>query len=132
MSRGYQRDSNGEWVIFDDNFPAEIECFVSKNSRTIAAQVVYFRQFRKMTQEQLAAAAGMDQPAIARLEKTLDIHWTMPTLARIAEALDMKVSADFIVGDGQRSEQQKMTTPDHNRSGASRLQGATTSAKATK
>ena len=74
----------------------EIEKYVSKTSRTIAAQVVYFRQYRKLTQEQLAELTGMDQPTIARLEKTDDLHWTMPTLQRIAEALDMRVSADLV------------------------------------
>jgi DNA-binding Xre family transcriptional regulator len=74
----------------------EVEKFVSKTSRTIAAQVVYFRLFRKMTQQQLADAAGMEQSAIARLEQTDDAHWSFPTLAKIGAALDVRVSADMI------------------------------------
>lgn len=74
----------------------EIEQYVSKTSHTIAAQVVYFRLFRKMTQEQLAEAAGMSQPAIARLEKTPDNQWTWPTLEKIGEALDVRVSVDMM------------------------------------
>lgn len=74
----------------------KIEKYVSKTSRTIAAQVVYFRRYRKMTQAQLADATGIDQTTIARLEQTDDAHWAMPTLARIAAALDMRVSADLI------------------------------------
>lgn len=86
---------------------AQIAQYVSEGSRTIAAQVVYFRLFRKMTQEQLAAASDMDQPTIARLEKTADIHWAMPTLAKIASALDMRVSTDLIptVGEGHSDQE---------------------------
>lgn len=71
----------------------EIAQHISKTTHTIAAQVVYFRRFRKMTQAQLAKATGIEQSAIARLEKTPDIHWTMPTLAKIGAALDVRVSA---------------------------------------
>lgn len=69
----------------------EIADHVTQRSHTIAAQIVYFRQMRGMSQEALARACGMKQSAIARLERTEDCKWTTTTLLRLAAALDMKV-----------------------------------------
>ena len=77
----------------------QVERYVSRTSHTIAAQVVYFRLHRKMTQAQLAEACGVSQPDIARLERQPDHKWTMPTLLMIAGALDMEVSANVIPKD---------------------------------
>ena len=74
----------------------KIEQYVSKTSHTIAAQVVYFRLYRKMTQAQLAAAIGTKQPAIARLEKMPDDKWSWRTLEKIGAALDVRISADIV------------------------------------
>ena len=45
----------------------EVQRYVSRTSHTIAAQVVYFRLHRRMTQAQVAAACGVSPPDIARL-----------------------------------------------------------------
>lgn len=75
----------------------EIEQYVTKQSYLIASQIVYFRNYRNLTQKQLADILKITQPAIARLEKTPDLKWSYKTLIKIAEALDMKVSIDFDV-----------------------------------
>ena len=75
--------------------PVRIQQHVDRQSHTIAAQVAYFRQYRKLTQKQLAELCDMRQSAIARLERTPDARWTVPTLMRIAAALDVRVSTEI-------------------------------------
>lgn len=72
-----------------------IQQHVDRQSHTIAAQVVYYRLYRKLTQKQLAEMCGMKQAAIARLERQPDVKWTTTTLMRIAAALDVRVSAEI-------------------------------------
>ena len=80
-----------------------IEQFVQRDtSLTIAAQVVYFRQFRGMTQRQLADACGIEQSALARLERTPDSHWTATTLNKLAAALDVRISVDVVANEDAR------------------------------
>lgn len=73
-----------------------VDMTVKRHSHTIAAQIVFFRLHRKLTQKQLGELCGMKQTAIARLEKTPDIRWTSTSLMRIAAALDVRVSVDVI------------------------------------
>ena len=75
---------------------------VEKRSFLIASQVAFFRKQRGMTQKDLAMACGIEQSALARLEKTPDTQWTSPTLLKLAAALDVRVSVDLIPNEKVR------------------------------
>lgn len=62
---------------------------------TLAANLSRLRHQRGLTQQQLAAAAGMRQPRIAELEQGLG-NPQLETLARIASALGTEIS-DLLV-----------------------------------
>ncbi len=74
----------------------EIADHVTSCSRTIAAQVKYFRMMRGLSQAELGALCDMEQSTIARLENTADTHWTTPTLMRIAAALDCRADVQVL------------------------------------
>lgn len=79
-----------------------VDMTVKRHSHTIAAQVLFFRLQRGLTQKQLADLCGMKQPAIARLERQPDTRWNSKTLMRIADALDIRVSVDVIPNEELR------------------------------
>ncbi len=63
----------------------------------IALMVQYYRYLRQMTQSDLAKAAGMLQPNIARIEKT-GAHVSTATLAKLSVAL--RVTSSQLLDEG--------------------------------
>jgi transcriptional regulator with XRE-family HTH domain len=61
----------------------------------IATQIKVLRESRGMTQSELAEAAGMRQSAVSRLEDVDYSNWTLKTLRRLAEAMDVRLSVKF-------------------------------------
>ncbi|GAA2339817.1 hypothetical protein GCM10009854_15300 [Saccharopolyspora halophila] len=55
------------------------------------------REEREWTQAQLAEAAGMSQPAVARLEASGTVP-TIPVLERLAHALGVELVVEFASG----------------------------------
>jgi transcriptional regulator with XRE-family HTH domain len=56
---------------------------------SLATQIQVLREQRKLTQAQLAEAAGMKQSQISRLERFDNSSWQLRTLRRVARALDL-------------------------------------------
>jgi transcriptional regulator with XRE-family HTH domain len=65
-------------------FRAQLEASVPEMFRDL-------REFRRYTQQDLAARAGMQQSAISRFEKSSDANWNLETLQTLAEALDAQL-----------------------------------------
>jgi transcriptional regulator with XRE-family HTH domain len=61
----------------------------------IATQIKVLREQRGITQAQLAAAAGMKQSQVCRLENSNNSSWQVRTLKRIAEAFDVALVVKF-------------------------------------
>lgn len=92
----------GQWAAQEEELSSmraqsqTIDMTVKRHSHTIAAQVLFFRLHRGLSQKKLGEMCGMKQAAIARLEHTPDVKWTSRTLMKIAAALDIRVSVDVI------------------------------------
>lgn len=63
--------------------------FESHIDSSIAAQIKANRTYRKMSQKQLAKAAGLFQSQVSKLEDVNHERWTAKTLRRIARAFDL-------------------------------------------
>ncbi len=63
-------------------------------ARVIALRLVKYRAEKAMSQTQLGRVLGMSQPAVARLESGEHVP-TLPSLVRIAEALDIEILVDI-------------------------------------
>jgi transcriptional regulator with XRE-family HTH domain len=61
----------------------------------IATQIKILREQQQLTQKELADLTGMAQPRIAVLEDINYCSWSINTLRRIAEALDLRLSVKF-------------------------------------
>lgn len=61
----------------------------------IATQIHAFREHRELTQAALADRCGMKQSAISRIEQADYQSWTLKTLLRVGEALDVNVRVVF-------------------------------------
>lgn len=61
----------------------------------ISAEIFDFRKKRNMTQEQLAKKIKTSQPTIARLEDGDYSRYSLQTLNRIAEAMDLELFISF-------------------------------------
>lgn len=77
----------------DKTFRADF--FRRAAQETIASQIKYLREIRRMRQADLASATGMKQSAISRLEQAEYSKWNWTTLARIADALDARIEINF-------------------------------------
>jgi transcriptional regulator with XRE-family HTH domain len=66
-------------------FRAELEAKVPEMFRDL-------REFRDLTQSDMAQLAGMKQSAVSRFEKSRDATWKLETLLTLAEALDAQLS----------------------------------------
>ncbi|SLM31404.1 Helix-turn-helix domain protein [Desulfamplus magnetovallimortis] len=75
-----QQDESDIW------FPHEVVGANIRGDSLIKA----WREYRNMTQEELAAKAGIKQPALARLEKP-DANPRTATLKKLADAMDISV-----------------------------------------
>jgi DNA-binding XRE family transcriptional regulator len=60
--------------------------------RRLGSELRKERERQGLTQAQLAAKIGMDEPAISRIEKGLNLNPTLDTLNRIAAGLGRKIS----------------------------------------
>ena len=63
-------------------------------ARVIALRLVQFRVDHGLSQSALGRLLGMSQPAVARLESGEHLP-TLPTLTRIAHALDIEILVDI-------------------------------------
>ena len=61
----------------------------------IATQIKVLREQRNLTQAELARLTGMKQPRIAVMEDINYSSWSIKTLRRLAEALDLRLSVKF-------------------------------------
>lgn len=61
----------------------------------ISAELYEYRKKRNLTQEQLAIKAGTTQPTIARLEEDSYSRYSLSTLNKIAEALDLELYISY-------------------------------------
>lgn len=72
------------------------EAFLESHiSNTIAAQIYHMREDRNWTQGDLAAKAGMLQPAVSRLERSVG-STSLSTLRKIAAACDVGLVVRFV------------------------------------
>ena len=62
----------------------------------IAYKIAQLRKLRHLTQGQLAKRAGTTQQNISRLEDSSNTKLTVHTLARLAKALNARLSIDLI------------------------------------
>lgn len=62
----------------------------------MAYKVKYFREKKKMTQEELSEKSGVSRAIISRLESGEEVVTTTETLIKIASALDRKVGDIFL------------------------------------
>lgn len=62
----------------------------------IAAQIKVLREQRGLSQEELAAEAGMKQERISLLENVDYSAWTLKTLRQLGEAFDVAVHVSFV------------------------------------
>lgn len=62
----------------------------------IAAQIKTLREQRGLSQKALAELAGMKQASISRLENVEYDAWTVKTLRKLAEALDVHLQVAFV------------------------------------
>jgi transcriptional regulator with XRE-family HTH domain len=60
-----------------------------------ARAIIALRAAKGLTQEQMAAKAGIQRPMLSRLEGAKDLP-TLPTLARLAAAIGAKVQIHFV------------------------------------
>lgn len=60
-----------------------------------ARTLIALRAAKGLTQEQIAAKAGIKRPMLSRLEGAKDLP-TLPTLARLAAAIGAKVEIRFV------------------------------------
>lgn len=63
------------------------EYFRTRSRNEIAAQLLFLRKKRRMTQKTLAAALKTQQSAVSRIEKADYASWNNQTLEQIAEVL---------------------------------------------
>lgn len=73
----------------DAEFVAELE--QARLETEFAVALAMLREQRGLTQQQVAAAAGIGQPMLARYEKGNQLP-SLPTLQRLAHALDARVT----------------------------------------
>ena len=65
--------------------------FLDNNALDIRA----LRKLRKMRQVDVAAATGMQQSAVSRIEQAEHSNWNCKTLLRLAQALDAKLTISW-------------------------------------
>jgi len=65
--------------------------------RRLGSELRKQRETLGLTQSHLAAKIGMDEPAISRIEKGLNLNPTLDTLSRIAAGLGKKI--DVVLSD---------------------------------
>ena len=65
--------------------------FLDNNAIDIRA----LRKFRKLRQVDVAAATGMQQSAVSRIEQAEYSNWNCKTLLRLAQALDAKLTISW-------------------------------------
>ncbi len=90
--RHHQRDRLIE-LLDDPGYRHEF--FGSLISASIAAQIKANREDREWTQAQLADRAGMKQQRICTMENVNYQRFTIGTLRRLAEALDLTLAVRF-------------------------------------
>lgn len=72
------------------------EWFRAELEQGVPEQIRAMREVRGMSQTDLAVAAQMHQPAIARLERSGKANWNVETLIRVAEAMGACLVIRFV------------------------------------
>jgi DNA-binding XRE family transcriptional regulator len=88
VTRNYTEAVTGRRARLSGSATRQAEVFAG--AYEIAVQVIELRQRRGMTQAELAAATGIDQGDISRIERG-SVNPTEKTLVRIADALGADV-----------------------------------------
>jgi transcriptional regulator with XRE-family HTH domain len=77
----------------DKNY--EKQFFRGLEKTRIATEIAFFREKAGFTQDKLATLAGTSQSAIARLENPNYQHYSLKTLRKIAEALNLELVVSY-------------------------------------
>ncbi len=85
----------GDYVVFSEETAVIVEREQKKLRQEIARQYVDCRKRKKMTQADVAAAAGMKRPGITRFE-TGRYNPTVDMLVRLAESMGMSVEIRLV------------------------------------
>ncbi len=70
----------------------------------VAAQITYFREARGLTQAQLAEMLGTSQSTIARLENPFYKNYSLNTLRKIAQVLNLELVVSLREKDTKKKE----------------------------
>lgn len=77
--------------------PGYFDKFFDERTRDeVAAQLRELRELRTMSQVEFAAASGMKQSAVSRIEQSDYSGWTYKTLLRAAQALRARLKIELI------------------------------------
>ena len=85
-------DDHEKWMTDDPEYRREYEARESEFA--VADALIRARAAAGMTQGDVAAALGVKQPAVARIEAGKNV--SLKTLARYAGALGLKVKIDLL------------------------------------
>ena len=88
LNKDIGKDSGLREMINEEKINLHVSCLIH-NARTAAG----------LTQTQLAELMGTKQPVIAKLEDADYDGQSLSMLRKIAEALNMKLSIDFVAAD---------------------------------
>ena len=94
----------GDYAVFSEETAVIVEKEQKKLRQEIAKQYVDCRKRKKMTQADVAAAAGMKRPGITRFE-TGRYNPTVDMLVRLAESMGMSVEIRLVEKSEEKQEQ---------------------------
>ncbi len=94
----------GDYAVFSEETAVIVEQEQKKLRQEIARQYVDCRKRKKMTQADVAAAAGMKRPGITRFE-TGRYNPTVDMLVRLAESMGMSVEIRLVEKTEEKQEQ---------------------------
>ena len=77
----------------DKNY--EKQFFRGLEKTRVATEIAFFREKAGFTQNELATRTGTSQSAIARLENPNYQHYSLKTLRKIAEALNLELVVSY-------------------------------------
>jgi len=90
------------YKLFDDYLreclksPEEEKAYYAELIKTrIAVEICEYRNKRGLTQEELAQKIGSTQPSVARMESTSYGQYSLKSLQKIADALDLELVVSF-------------------------------------
>ena len=82
--------------------PAEVRERADRRARAMQAEMLLseIRKHQEMTQAEVAAALGIRQPSLSRMEAADDMQ--LSTLRRLVQALGLRLDVAVVLADGRR------------------------------